>query len=217
MYVEKLLSVDTKTICHNQPILNASYTMFGDSSVNELQKLLEKKNGIYAFESALHIFPSNCSNEIDLETWNRPDCWKEEYDADLEEYLFFAEDAFGGQFAISNNVIFRFDPETGELEHFANSIEEWASKILEDYDFETGYSLASEWQKINRPLKKGERLLPKIPFVLGGEYNIENLYASDAVEGMRFRASIARQIRDLPDGAQVKLEIVNNAKNQQNE
>jgi hypothetical protein len=44
-----------------------------------------------------------------------------------------------------------------------------------------------------------------VPFVLGGEFVLDNMYMADAVEGMRFRADIARQIKDLPDGAEIKL------------
>jgi hypothetical protein len=49
------------------------------------------------------------------------------------------------------------------------------------------------------------RLLPKLPFVLGGEYNLDNLYLANSVEGMRFRGSIARQIQNIPDGNKVVL------------
>lgn len=36
---------------------------------------------------------------------------------------------------------------------------------------------------------------------------LDNLYLADAVEGMRFRADIASQIKELPDGAQIILNI----------
>jgi hypothetical protein len=99
----------------------------------------------------------------------------------------------------------RFNPETGNIEVVATSLEGWAERILADYTVETGWPLAHEWQRRYGPLPVQERLIPKIPFVLGGAYDTDNLYAIDAVKGMRFRADIARQIRDLPDGTQVKL------------
>jgi hypothetical protein len=36
---------------------------------------------------------------------------------------------------------------------------------------------------------------------------MENLYAVDAIEGMRFKADVARQIKDLPDGTRVQFRI----------
>jgi hypothetical protein len=50
-------------------------------------------------------------------------------------------------------------------------------------------------------------VLLKVPFVLGGEFVLDNLYLAVAVEGMRFRADIASQIKELPDGAQIRLNI----------
>jgi len=47
--------------------------------------------------------------------------------------------------------------------------------------------------------------MPKTPFFLGGEYKVENLWAGSALEGMRFKADLAIQTRDLPEGAKVKL------------
>jgi hypothetical protein len=97
--------------------------------------------------------------------------------------------------------------ETGQNEFFADSVEKWAQRILADYRAETGWPLAQEWQQKNGPLPQGQRLMPKIPFVMGGEYNIENLWAGDAVQGMRFKGDMALQIRDVPDGGAVKLNI----------
>ncbi|HKJ51573.1 MAG TPA: SMI1/KNR4 family protein, partial [Gammaproteobacteria bacterium] len=68
--------------------------------------------------------------------------------------------------------------------------------------------LAHQWQVIHGQLPARKRLVPKIPFVAGGEFSIENLFLIDAVEGMKYRADIAIQIKDLPDGTQVKLNIV---------
>jgi len=49
--------------------------------------------------------------------------------------------------------------------------------------------------------------MPKTPFFLGGAYSVGNLWAGDAVEGMRFKADLAAQTKDLPDGASVRLVI----------
>jgi hypothetical protein len=86
-------------------------------------------------------------------------------------------------------------------------VHEWVDKILTDHNFLTGFPLAHEWQIRHGVLPSGSRLLPKVPFVAGGAYEIENLYSLESVKGMRFRGSIARQIADLPDGAKVRFEI----------
>jgi hypothetical protein len=125
-----------------------------------------------------------------------------------EGLLFFAEDIFGGQFGVKGDVIYSLDTETGELSQLAGSVEEWARKILDDHEFITGYPIAHQWQAQNGTLAAGDRLVPKQPFVLGGEYSVTNIVALEAVKGMRFRGDLAVQIRDLPDGASITFKIV---------
>ena len=183
-------------------------TLGAPSSHASLQALLSRKNGFYAFEGALHVFADgDPGHEYGLEQWNSEASWRCEYEG-LAGGVFFAEDVFGAQFCLVDGVISSFDPETGTLESMARSLDEWASMILDDYPTLTGYPLAHEWQRAHGPLPRGHRLVPITPFVLGGAFAIENLHVLDAVEGMLFRASIARQIRDLPDGTAVRLEIV---------
>jgi len=40
-----------------------------------------------------------------------------------------------------------------------------------------------------------------------GDYKIENLWAGNPLEGMRFKADLAMQTRHLPEGAKVKLNV----------
>ena len=49
--------------------------------------------------------------------------------------------------------------------------------------------------------------MPKKPFVLGGEYRIENLYLLNAVKAMHLRANLAVQIKNLPDGTSLTWNI----------
>jgi hypothetical protein len=207
--LKKLVSISCGALCDDAPQIPKRLLSQSEALGEQLIELLKKKNGFYAFESALHVLPAGCRDSCtDIEVWNNDSSWRKEYGDRVQGYLFFAEDIFGVQFAIYNRGVKKFDPETGEFEDFATDLEEWATKILEDYNYETGYQFAHDWQLQNGPLPAGKRLLPKIPFVLGGAYEIEFLYAADALNGMMFRADICRQIRDLPDGAQIKLKII---------
>ena len=172
------------------------------------KKIWSKKNGFYAFESALLVRPFS-SQEVPLGVveWNDPSGWKRKFDADLLAEIFFAEDVFGEQFSLRNNGVFKFNPETGEIELFAGNLDAWAEKVLENYDLHTGHPLAHEWQKKNGALQKGRRLAPKQPFVLGGEYAISNLTSMSDVELIEFRSQIANQIANLPEGAQIRIEV----------
>lgn len=175
-----------------------------------LWELLRTRNGFYAFESALHVLPLGGAGEQSLERWNTWALWRERYQDLAEDCVFFAEDLFGGQFCIDRKqqCIASFDPETGERTQLAATLEAWARTLLADYAVLTGQPLAHTWQQRHGALPPGQRLLPKIPFVAGGAYELDNLYAADAVKGMRFRGDLAMQIRDLPDGAQIEFNVI---------
>jgi hypothetical protein len=193
-------------ICSQVPIIPLEWAhKFGDLT-QQLEKILNVRNGFFSFESALHLFPSNCLNyPQELLLWNQFDLWKKSY-SNLEiEGLFFGEDIFGTQFVIYDNGISKFDPETSDMETMASNFEEWAELILEDYEVETGYPLAHEWQEKNGYLPVGKRLVPKLPFVLGGEFNISNLELIDAIDGMKLRSKLACKLKDIPDGNKIKF------------
>ncbi|HXE56018.1 MAG TPA: hypothetical protein VN541_23535 [Tepidisphaeraceae bacterium] len=174
----------------------------------ELMTLLMRRNGFYAFESALLVRPvQNGQVPLGIQEWNNPALWKRSYAERLDDVLFFAEDVFGGQFCVRGNRIGTFEPETGLISELAGSIDEWAEQILARPNYLTGYPLSHTWQMTNGPLPHGTRLVPKTPFVLGGKYELANLHAMRDAESMSFRASIANHIRDVPDGGKVILRI----------
>jgi hypothetical protein len=143
-----------------------------------------------------------------LSRWNSFGLWRHEYGDLIGNVLFFAEDAFGDQFCLDNGQVCYFDAETGEFKVLGQNLEEWAKCILQEYGLLTGHPLMHQWQEQYGPLPIGTRLMPKIPFVLGGEYALDNLYTLASVSGMKSRGNLARQIKDSPDGAQVKFRII---------
>jgi hypothetical protein len=176
--------------------------------LGEWLDLMSQRNGFYAFESALLVRPAanaTAAEVSDAREWNKPECWLESYEFELPKLLFFAEDIFGNQFAIHEDVIVSFDSETGEFEEMASSVAKWAKLILKDYENLTGHSIAHDWQQKHGALKPGERLLPRIPFVLGGEYSLDNLRKWNDKKGMRALGFLATHIRDVPDGAEISF------------
>jgi hypothetical protein len=187
----------------------ADANLHTDPLCHELAHLLSERNGFFAFESALRVFPSGEARAgYSLDSWNSSQLWRSAFRGITDECLFFAEDILGSQFCIHDKEVHRFDPETASFTRIAGNLTEWARLILKDPEVETGYPLAHEWQRQNGALAANCRLVPKVPFACGGEFEIANLVAMDAVDGMKFRASIAMQIRDLPDGAEITFRAV---------
>jgi hypothetical protein len=207
--LDKLLSNASASLSEQDPAISEHVRCLAGLLVNDLLRILNQRNGFYALESALHVFPSHSSqHEIGLDEWNRSSLWIDAYKGMASNCLFFAEDIFGGQFCIKDNKVYSFDPEIGSLGYLADDMEGWAKAIISDYKVLTGYPLAHQWQEQHGKIPAKKRLLPKIPFVAGGKFKLDNLYLSDAVEGMKFRADIANQIKDLPDGAQITFNAV---------
>ncbi len=202
--IKKLVAISSSSIAH--ALVAIEERLVVEQLVGHLLSL---KNGFYAFESALLVRPLSSTNvPSGVIEWNDPSGWKSKFDADLSTETFFAEDVFGEQFSIREKGIVKFNPETGEIVPFAEDIEEWAQKLLKDYAFQTGQSIAHSWQAKHGPLANGCRLAPKVPFVIGGEYMVSNLVSMEDIELVKFNAQIANQITNLSDGSTVKIDLL---------
>lgn len=82
----------------------------------------------------------------------------------------------------------------------AQTLEEWAQLILDDFEVWTGWPLARAWQKARGSLPRGSRLIPCTPFVAGGAYELGNLRRCAQVESMKTRGPIACALVGLPEG-----------------
>jgi len=58
------------------------------------------------------------------------------------------------------------------------------------------------------PLNEGRKYHFVIPGLLGGEYGASNFQTVPLIEQIRFSGDLGRQIKELPDGAQVKLKVI---------
>jgi hypothetical protein len=206
---KRLAAVGGEPVCQGVVDHSRIVEKFGTRVADQLGPLLQLKNGFYAFEAALHVLSDvGATDETGLFEWNDEALWRQEYKGMANDAVFFAEDVFGMQFCIREGTVATFDPETGAFETMAADVEQWADKVLREYDVWTGYNVAHEWQVKHGPIPAGSRLVPSTPFVLGGEYSVRNLHVIEAVKGMKYRASIAVQIRDLPDGTPITLRVI---------
>lgn len=172
-----------------------------------LQALLESRNGFSAFESALVVFPSRDSMGVPgIHEWNDLEGWRYHYrDVTASDEYCFAQDLFGLQFVIAQSGVLRLNPENGKIVPYASSIEDWAKRLLENYEEDTAWPLAHDWQNHNGVLLAHMRLLPRLPFILGGEYEVDNLVAVECRQAMGYWGKLYNAIRNVPDGQSVSL------------
>lgn len=207
--LEKLANTASVAVLPPPPVLSVETGRLAGNMYGQLLRAFEVKNGFNAFGGALCVLPAGVSRDaMSIDVWNSNGLWRTTYGDLASGCLFFAFDAFCGQYCLFENEVWRFDPESGGRTFFSHGLEEWACRILGDSDQETGEPLVKAWEAQFGPLKQGHRLFAKYPFVLGGAFEIENLRAVDAVAGMRHLGELATQLHDLPDGARVDLRIV---------
>lgn len=134
--------------------------------------------------------------------------FKREYKGLFNRLVAFAQDVFGNQFAFNTleNCIVLFNIETAEQRIIADSFEDWLVMIEEDLDYLAGLSYARKWKKYHN-LGLDQRILPEVPFVIGGEYSLENFDISTFPYYISYNAQLAKQIFNLKDGENIELVI----------
>jgi hypothetical protein len=110
----------------------------------------------------------------------------------------------------SSSCYWRMCPEDVYCEVIANNREELdalsvSQDFLEDWYMQALVEQASEHLG---PLMNGQKYCLVTPGVLGGEYAISNIKTAPLIELIRFSGDVAKQIKDLPDGAQIQLKVV---------
>lgn len=172
------------------------------------KSLLSLHNGLTAFEGGLRIFGTNPGVLPTLPDWNKQEGWRSAYhELVADNLIFFAEDVFGNQFAFDNEKVVYFNAETGRATPFANSFVEWLSVILEDPVDTLQLMLFKAWTDTGEHLKPSEHLCPVYPFITKSDPPLKELYRIDSVEDMSYKGNFAYQIKDLPDGAQIKIKV----------
>jgi hypothetical protein len=162
----------------------------------------------YYFNQSLHIY-GNSESMIYHDYIYRTNLIKTSYHwiNEIDKIKCFGEDLFGNQYIFYSLGVGMLTIENGNIEFISNDFNEWLLKIEEDLDYYTGESLKIIWSSSNEKLEYYERLTPKKPFVLGGKYEIENLYSLDFSSIIGFNSYIAKQIYDMPDGSKISLKL----------
>lgn len=210
MKIEQLLSISKFAITTKNDsscLVDFISTSAPESFINELVSFYSSQNGFYAFENALWIYEYDSKKTYSLEKINNLEFIKK-YQEKVGNFISIGSDAFGNQFVITNCGYFLLDLETGELDFIAENLENWANAILADYSYLTGFPLLHDWQHQNNALQSNMRLGAKTPFILGGEFNVKNLFEVDVIELIKFKSKLFTEIESLPPGSEVEFKII---------
>ena len=174
------------------------------------RKLLEAQNGGFFFGGALHLFGACAAPPWHgLGAWNDPAAWRARYGALAGGLTFFAEDAFGDQFAYTGRggEVVSFEAELGRVVPAAPTFRDWIDALVEAPHLVLPIDLVAREAERGRRGGPGQHLFAHPPlFSVEAEQGV-TIGVVDALEAMRFRGALAAQIHGLPTGTRVKIEI----------
>src|SRR5262245_12666298 len=149
---------------------------------------------------------------IDHAAFNWPELLKEWTWLLPNEFTVWLMNRFGDLFIVLNDgSVQMLDIGGGSLTKVADSRDDFCTTI--DMD-----DKANDWLMIplvdrlvdaGMKLETGKCYHHKWPPIVGGEYTVENTAVIDIAEHLGFYGSIHEQLKDLPDGAKVRFEIIN--------
>ena len=132
-------------------------------------------------------------------TWQGSEALHLLYEDVLPDDIPFAQDAFGDQFLLRNATVLRLFAETGEIEDIAPDLESFIEIV---------HHAPEQLFDLEAPeVAPGELLLAYPPFSVVESDNEVGLTRVPALEAIRFHAEVARQLKDVPEGAKIKFNV----------
>lgn len=173
----------------------------------EYRRLLETVNGYVAYHGGLHVrgacsFPAWHSLRS---AWCGDDAIHQLFPAVAPEDLPFGQDALGDQFVWREGYVWKLDAEIGELKPLRMSLPEFDAAVRTDPDEFLALGPLREFQTQGGNLEPGQLLSVIPPFVFKESATGVTYRAVTVLDRLKFLSHLARELRDVPDGATVHL------------
>jgi hypothetical protein len=166
-----------------------------------LFELLRELNGFIVTGGTLHLRGACAQPEWHSlrAAWEGGEAFHRLYAAVSPGEIPFAQDCFGDQFLLREGAVLRLFAETGEMEEIAGSLDDFLSAVQDDIE---GYLNVQR-----ADLAPGQLILAYPPFCVEGSESEVGLSNLPAIEVIRFHATVAKQLRDVPEGARIKFNV----------
>ncbi|UWZ84184.1 DUF1851 domain-containing protein [Occallatibacter riparius] len=126
------------------------------------------------------------------------------------EFTVWMVNLFGDVFAVfEDGSVHLLNLGTGVLERLADSLDHFCDLVDQDDNADNWLmiSLADACRQAGLVLSATQCYSFRVPPILGGSYEVENVAPCDLSVHFSFMADIVRQTKDLPDGASVHLVV----------
>lgn len=170
---------------------------------SELVSLLWEKNGFILFHGALHV-----RGAVKAPLWHSvrnamlgEDAFHRLYSVVEPSDIPFAQDCVGDQFLLRGSRVLRLLAETGELEDAYPSLEAFWQAIAADPSQVLNFNPDTK-------LEPGYLLHAYPPFCMKPPDSGYDIKPVPAHELILFHTDFAKQLADLPNGAQIRVKVV---------
>jgi hypothetical protein len=171
--------------------------------------LLEQVNGFVAYSGGLHIRGAVREPAWhSLRTaWEGRQALSVLYPAVRSMDVPFAQDAFGDQFLLRDHVVCRLAGETGDVKSLGVDLAVFLEDAAADPQNYLNLSPLERFRAEGGRLLPGQLLSVYPPFVMKESAAGVSLHAIPAADRVAFLASLARQLRHVPEGESVEFKI----------
>jgi len=169
--------------------------------------LLEVVNGYVAYHGGLHVRGACMLPEWHSlrAAWFGEDAIHRLFPVVSPDDVPFAEDAMGDQFLIRRDVVWRLDAETGAIASTNLRLNEFDEAARADPDHFLQLAPLHQFLSEGGRLEPGQLLSVYPPFVFEESAGSVSMKAVATLERRRYLADLARQLRDVPDGASTRF------------
>lgn len=173
----------------------------------DLRGFLLRCNGYVAFHGGFHVRGACLAPTWHSlrHRWFGPEALQSHFAAVHHDDIPFGEDALGDQYLLRRGVVYRLAAETGELKSLEVDLQEFDIKVRENPVEYLSLGPLEEFRATGGTLAPGQLLSVFPPFAVRESAAGVSYRAIPADERIRFLADFARQISDVPDGAQIEL------------
>lgn len=172
----------------------------------DLAALLRLKNGFILHSGALHVRGAvrNPHWHSLRNAWAGENSFTTQYEDILPTDIPFAQDLFGNQFLLREERVIKLNAETGEIGEKADSLKTFLAGVEQDIEHYLNLPLS-------HTLEPGQLLFAYPPFCAKESANGSLLKACPAKEVISIHADLARQIRNIPNGARIRFRTTSGA------
>jgi len=173
----------------------------------DLRSFLLRCNGYVAFHGGLHVRGACLTPTWHSlrHRWFGPEALQSLFAAVHHDDIPFGEDALGDQYLLRRGVVYRLAAEIGELKSLEVDLQEFDRRVRANPVEYLSLGPLEEFRVTGGTLAPGQLLSVFPPFVVRESATGVSYRAISAEERIRFLAGLARQISDVPDGAQIDL------------